>query len=259
MITVGQKLKQYDKTKTAFFAAIDQYMYLFKVYLKQKTGNDVVKDDYTIGVNQQDVEEFLSFFRRMVDTGTIPSFEEMMPYATVYPYQVPYWLNQQWILDIGSVSHLNSIKAASKFNLGVARFPLMKGYKNPALITPTAFICLNSRSPNIDEAAKFIDWLMNDDEGIRIMAGSWGLPAVKKAQELLTKEGVIDPLIPELVNLTVPYSGGPEGALSQNQEVINLISEYLQQVGYKRLAPRDAAARFMTDLKALVDNFKSRK
>jgi len=258
LISIAAQLRQHNPNLNLLFATETVYTDIFKVWLKQRTGNDIIDDYLNIGVTQRDVEDFFIFFRRLVDTDTIPPFEQWVPFSTTHPFGHPYWLNQQWVSNFGTISHFPAIQAASSFELGVTRWPLLQNFQNPALITPTVLIGASNRSPHREEALRFIDWLMNDEDAIRITQGFWGLPAVERAQEILVEEGLIDPLITKAVAITLPYSGGPESTFNQTVELNALINEYIQQVGFRRLTPQEAAARFMTDLGALVENFRVR-
>ena len=260
VLAAGAKMKQFDKAKHAVFFNQPFYMYLFKVQLKQKTGNDVIKDDYTLGVTAKDVAEVFSYIRKLVESGTVPPFEEHVPFELVFADQTPNWLQQKYAISFTSSSHIPTIQAASKFELAVARYPIYKDAKNPGLITaPTMMLTLNKKSPNLDEAIKFANWFLNDDEAISILKDTRGLPAVKKARDLLMKNGVMDPKIVKLVESSLPFSGGPEGALSQNQEVVGLIDEYIHRIGYKKMTPEAAAEGFVKDLKNMAEDLKRKK
>lgn len=260
VLAAGAKMKQYDPGKHAVFFNQPFYMYLLKIQLKQKTGNDVVKDDYTLGVTAKDVAEVFTYIRKMVDTGTVPPFEEHVPFELIFADQTPGWLNQKYAISFTSSSHIPNIQKASKFGLDVARYPIFKNSKNPGLITaPTMMMTLNKKSPNLDEAIKFVDWFLNDEAAINILKDTRGLPAVKKARDVLMKAGVMDPLIVKLVESGLPFSGGPEGALSQNKEVVSLIDEYVHRIGYKKQTPEEASVSFIKDLTDLVADLKRRK
>lgn len=260
VLKAGEAMKKFDKSKNAVFFNQPFYMYLFKVQLKQKTGNDIVLPDYSLGVGVGDVAEVFAYIRKLVDSGTVPPFEEHVPFELVFADQTPNWLNQKYAISFTSSSHIPTIQAASKFELAVARYPIFKNSKNPGLITaPTMMMTLNKKSPNLDEAIKFTNWFLNDDEAISILEDVRGLPAVKKARDILMKNGVMEPKIVKLVESSLPFSGGPEGALSQNQEVVSLIDEYIHRIGYRKLSPNEAAEGFVKDLKNLMDDLKRKK
>jgi oligogalacturonide transport system substrate-binding protein len=257
VLTAGVKMQQYDSSKYLAWPVITNAVYCFKTWLKQKTGNDVVKDDRTLGVTTRDVAEFFEYVVKLVDTKTIPPFEEFVPFEGVQADQVPGWLTGRYAMGFTSSSHIDTLEKVSKFKLGVIRWPIHNNPKNPGLITaPTMMITLNSRSKNLPEAIKFINWFLNDDEAIDILGDTRGLPANKKARDFLVTQNRLNPLIAHLIEVSIPFTGGPEGGLSQNQEVNTLILEYIHQVGYKRMAPQPAAERFIADLQNLVKDLK---
>jgi len=261
VLAAGAKMKQYDKGKYAFFYGNKDYFnYMVKVQIKQRTGNDLIKPDYTLGFSRADILETFAYLRKLLDTGTMPPLEETVPFEKVYADQTPNWLNQVYAVCAPSSSILPRIKAASKFELGVARYPVMKNSKNPGLITaPTMMITINASSPNREEAIKFVDWVMNDREAILTLKDTRGLPAVKKAREILMQGNLMDPLIVKMVEAALPFSGGPEGALSQNQEVVAIIEDYIQKVGYRKLTPEQAADAFLKELGDKSAEMKARK
>lgn len=260
VLRAGEAMQRYDRTKHAVFFNQPFYMYLVKVQLKQMTGYDLVRDDYTISPNQQQVEQVFNYIRQLVETRTVPPFEEHVPYELVFADQTPGWVNQRYAISFTSSSHIPTIKNASNFELGVARYPIFPNAANPGLITaPTMMMTLNARSRHLDQAVNFVNWFINDEEAIRILGDTRGLPANERARNILMNDGVADPLIVRLVESSVPFTGGPEGALSQNQEVIKLIDEYVHMVGYGRLTPAAAAERFMRDLTNLVEDLKARR
>ena len=259
LISVGERLRRFNPNLSLFYATETVYSDIMKVWLKQRTGNDIIDNNLNIGVTQRDVEDFFVFFRRLVDSGTIPPFEQWAPFHTTHPFACPYFVNQEWLGTFGTISHFPGIQAASSFQLDVARWPLMRNHRNPALITSTAFLSVNNRSPHREESLRFVDWIMNNEDAIRITQGFWGLPAVRRAQEILVAEGLIAPQIPRALEITMPFSGGPESQYNQTVELNALTIEYIQQIGFRRMSPQDAATRFMTDLNALVANFRARR
>lgn len=259
LLAAGAKMKQYDPSKYALFFNKDYFTYMFKVQMKQRSGYDLIKSDYTLGFNREDAVATFQYLRKLLDTGTIPPLEETVPFEKVYADQTPNWLNQKYAICPTSSSVIPRIRAASQFPLGVARYPVLKGAKNPGLITaPTMLISLNASSPNLAEATKFANWFLNDKDAIMTLGDTRGLPAVKNARELLLAADKLDQNIKDMVEAALPFSGGPEDAQTQNQEVVVIIEDYIQQVGYGKMTPAQAADGLMKDLKEKVAEMKSR-
>jgi oligogalacturonide transport system substrate-binding protein len=156
LMAAGTKLHQSDKSKYLMFLNNDHYIYLLKSQLKQKTGNNVINVDYSLGFTRQNLIDVFTYFKNMLDNGVIPPFSEAVQYEGVYADQIPGWLNGTYSIFPTSASKIPSIESASKFEVDVARYPIFKDAKNPGIITsPSMLITINSQSANIDESAKF--------------------------------------------------------------------------------------------------------
>jgi hypothetical protein len=97
---------------------------------------------------------------------------------------------------------------------------------------------------------------LNDDEAVMILKDCRGVPAVKKAADLLAANNVISPLTLKITNLLLEKKGAPDNALSLNPEITNIIIEYMHEIGYKRMAPEEAADKMMTELTAKLGQLK---
>jgi len=249
LLEAGAKVKQLGKDYYAAFFNKAYLSYMVKVQIKQKTGNDLIGRDYKLGFAKKDMVEVFAYIQKLLDTGTIPPFEEMVPFEMVYADQTPNWLNGKYGICPTSSSLIPSIRTASKFEIGVARYPIYENAKNPGLITaPTMLLALNARSPNLPEAIKFANWLLNDKDAALVLGDARGMPAAKNARAILAENKKLDKHIQMMVEKAIPFTGGPEGDLSQNQEVVTILDDYIQQIGYRKMTPEKAAEGLMKDL-----------
>ncbi len=260
IIEEGVKLQKFDKNKHLLYMKTIHYYYLTKVMLKQKTGTDFINDDYTLAFTKKDLVDVFSYIRKMIDLGVVPPLEETVLFDGGDPDQNPNWLQGQYAFNSNQASKLAAIIGASKFDIDVARYPVPKNAKNPGLITsPAQILTINKNSDHIDEAAKFVNWFFNDPEAILTLRDTRGLPAVKKAREILMKENLLDERVVRMVDVTLPFSGGAENALSLNQEIETIVEDYIHQVGFKKLTPEKAADNMMKDLNYKLQELKSAK
>ncbi|TBL80599.1 ABC transporter substrate-binding protein [Paenibacillus thalictri] len=249
LLEAGTKLHQADKNKYLMFLNNDHYIYLLKSQLKQKTGNNIVNDDFTLGFKKEDLVEVFTYFKKMLDNGVIPPFTEAVQYESVYADQIPNWLNGNYGIFPTSASKIPSIALASKFDIDVARYPIYKNPKNPGIITsPSMIITINSKSANIDESAKFINWLMNSKEAALILKDTNGVPAVAPMAKLLQEQKLIDSNIARMVEEALPFSGTPENSSSLNPEIDTILKDYVHRVGYGKLTPEQAADGLIQDV-----------
>jgi oligogalacturonide transport system substrate-binding protein len=221
LLEAGAKVKKLGKDYYAAFFNKSYLSYMVKVQIKQKTGNDLITKDYKLGFARKDMVEVFAYIQKLLDTGTIPPFEEMVPFEMVYADQTPNWLTSKYAICPTSSSLIPSI---------------------------TMLLALNSRSPNLPEAIKFANWLLNDKEAALTLGDARGMPASKSARTVLSENNRLDKHIQDMVEKAIPFTGGPEGDLSQNQEVVTILDDYIQQVGYRKMTPEKAADGLMKDL-----------
>ena len=118
------------------------------------------------------------------------------------------------------------------------------------------FITIYEHSKYQDVAADFIDFFFNDEEAIMILKDTRGVPANEKAKEMLVREGIVPKQVSDMVSQSLTGAGIAENGPSLNPEVIALIKDYIQQVGYLKLTPEQAADEFMKELEALAASLK---
>lgn len=257
VIENGQKVQAQDSEKHLMYNISEHWVYLVKTMLKQINGNTLLNDDYTLGFSKEDITKVFTYIRRLVETGTVPPFEEGVLYENVYADQNPNWLNQKFGIFPTSSSLIPGIAAASDFELDVFRYPVPKDAVDPGiLVTPSMFISIYEYSKYQDIAADFIDFFFNDEEAILILKDTRGVPANEKAKELLVREGLIPKQVADMVSQSLTGAGIAENGPSLNPEVIALLKDYIQQIGFLKITPEEAAEKFMQELEALAATLK---
>ncbi|NLM10355.1 MAG: carbohydrate ABC transporter substrate-binding protein [Clostridiaceae bacterium] len=257
VIENGKKVQAADPSKHLMYNISEHWVYLLKTMLKQINGNTILNDDYSLGFSRDDIIQVFDYIRRLVETGTVPPFEEGVLYENVYADQNPNWLNQNFGIFPTSSSLIPGIAAASDFELDVFRYPVPKDAVDPGiLVTPSMFITIYEHSKYQDVAADFIDFFFNDEEAIMILKDTRGVPANEKAKEMLVREGIVPKQVSDMVSQSLTGAGIAENGPSLNPEVIALIKDYIQQVGYLKLTPEQAADEFMKELEALAASLK---
>lgn len=257
VIENGKKVQQKDPTKYLMYNISEHWVYLVKTMLKQINGNTVLNNDYTLGFTKEDIVKVFDYIKQLVETKTVPPFEEGVLYESVYADQNPNWLNQNFGVFPTSSSLIPGIASASNFELGVFRYPVSKDAKDPGiLVTPSMFVTIYENSKYKDVAADFIDFFFNDEEAIKILKDTRGVPANSKAKEILVQEGVIPEQVSNMVAQSLTGAGIAENGPSLNPEVVALIKDYVQQVGYLKLTPEQAADEFIKELDALAKTLK---
>ncbi|MDF2963042.1 MAG: YesO [Paenibacillus sp.] len=115
-------------------------------------------------------------------------------------------------------------------------------------------LSVTKNSKNKEEAIKFVNFMINDIEGNKIMKGERGVPISSKVQEaikpLLTPEEqkVVDYVAWAGKNTSSDNPIDPVGAV----EVTKLLTDMSQQILYKKISLEEAAAKFRKDATAIL-------
>lgn len=253
VIEMGKKVQAADKTKYLMYNNAEHWVYLIKTMLKQINGNTLLLDNYELGFSRSEMLQIFTYIDTMVKTGTVPPFNEGVLYETVYADQNPNWLNENFGIFPTSSSLIPGIAKASNFTVASMRYPVAKNAKDPGiLVTPSMFLTVYQESPNKEAAAEFIDFFLNDEEAIRILKDTRGIPTNSKAKDILVADNVIPQVVSDMVSQALTGVGAAENGPSLNPEVIALTKDFVQQVGYAKMTPAQATDAYIRELSALA-------
>ncbi len=253
----GRKVQEQAPDEHLMYNHADHWVYMFKAILKQMNGQNLVLDDYTPGFTVEEMTRIFDYEKQLVETGTVPPFAEGVLYETVYAEQNPNWLNQKFGVFPTSSSLVPATAKASDFELATLRYPVAEDAVDPGImVTPSVFFTISAGSKHPDVAADFINYMLNDPEAISVLKDTRGIPANEKAMKQLEEEGVIDGKVSTMVSQALSGAGVAENGPSLNSEVLVLLKDYIQEVGYLQMTPEEAATEFRAELESLLETIK---
>lgn len=258
VLEVGTMVNKQDKSAHLLYFEKNGILWLVRDWVKQKYGVNMFKEDNTMVFNEQDLVDAFTYVKALVDTGTIAPFEETMPYDSVYSDQVPNWLNGKWGMSGLSASNLPPIIAASKFEIGTMRLMVKPDAKDSAIaIAPTQILSVYDNSPYKTEAAKFINWFLNDDQALAITKATRGVPVNSHAMKLLVDQNLVSKPVASMMSQSIAQpSGSADNAITLNPQISDITRQYIYKVGLKQLTPQQAASQAMSDYKKVLDSLK---
>ena len=199
------------------------------------------------------------YLLRLIESGTVPPLEETMPYATSFPDQVPKWLEGKYGMHLTQASNLSSIVQGSPFEVKTAILPLVDEYVDVGFPISSSQVLAVYAHGRVEEAAKFIDYLVNDEEAILTTKDTRGIPSNRKAVKLLEKAGIIMPQMIEFLDNYKKLGNSVENGVSVQNEITELTTEFAQQVGYKKMTPEEAAKAYLDELEKIVESLNQRQ
>ncbi|MEV4469165.1 ABC transporter substrate-binding protein [Nonomuraea salmonea] len=152
-------------------------------------------------------------------------------------------------------NQLGAAAKASGQELELLRMPKMEGATTGGMfLQPAMFYAASSKSEHAAEAAKFIDFMVNDPEAGAIILSDRGLPASSKVLAAV-KDKLPDADKKTLAfldeakgELTDPPAAPPKGASAME----DILTRYSEEVMFGRMTPDDAAQKFITEANASI-------
>ena len=256
LIENGKKVQAQNPDAHLLFLTNDVLMYVTRDIIKMKYGENMITDDFQLICTPEDLVECMRMVKDLIDSGTMPPFEESVPYETVFADQIPAWLEGRWGMTVLSASNLPSVIAASPFEVGTMAWVSGNGEYSATTIAPTMMLGIPKDNDYPEETAAFINWFMNDPEAISITGDSRGIPANAKARDQITEEGKIAPQVSAMLDEALMKGGTPENGNTLNAEIGAIISDYSHRVGYGVLTPEEAGYQLYDDLNHILEQQK---
>ena len=232
--------------------------YLAVVYVQQNTGREFITMDGTLGFTCEDIRAALDFYKSLEDNNVIRTVKQRIESdgnAALYQSAEFIGGNIAGVLEWGSaVGKYESVLDKGVLESG----PLLsddKGNSSGWMIKPSLLYAISSNTEYPDEAAAFMDFLLNNTECAEILGTSRGIPASEYAFEHLEATGKLDGLahenavmLSELDTVTIsPYmelaqlkeyynsaiekvSYGVSTTDEAAQELYQLITGYLERI-----------------------------
>lgn len=248
LLEAGAKVNAQDPNAHLLFLTNDVLMYITRDIVKQKYGQNMITDDYKLVCTEADLVECMEMVKKLMETGTMPPYEEYAPYETVFADQIPAWLEGRYGMTVLSASNLPSIISASPFLIGTMAWVAGNAENSATTIAPTMMLGIPKTSEHPEEAAKFINWFINDPEAQAITGDTRGIPSTTTGQAICEQNGLISPQVSSMLAQALEQGGTPENGLTLNAEIGAIISDYSHKVAYGLLTPADAGKQLYADI-----------
>lgn len=203
-----------------------------------------------LGWNHADLVEAFTFYRKLVDTHAVPDARTIASFGKGVAYEMKPWINGEWagIYNWNVLYPAESQNLQNPSDLVMGDYPMREGAKDAGQFNKTALmfsISKNTRHPQ--EAAKLINFLMSEKEGVVPVAMERGVPLSRAGEQILRDAGQLKDSDPVLAGLmqsaalpnkskTLPYLEDPQ--------FIALFVAALQNIDYGKATIDEAATKF---------------
>lgn len=226
-------------------------------YLLGISGKYWINDNMELDVTEEEIIDAFVMLKALYDSKTAIPMGETISFAAKME-QMPKWING----EVGGIMDWSGRLPAIKGALGSDKFaamkvPVVKDGKTQTYPTkPSLLIGLNSASKYKDEAAKFIQWMVNSEEAANILLDVRSIPASQIARDVLASSGKGDPDVLSMVNTTLERPSPAPPYTGRNAEIVAIVSEEIQKVVYSQLTPEQGAEELINRIQAKLNSLK---
>jgi oligogalacturonide transport system substrate-binding protein len=244
----------------AFPARVSNFDVL--TYLQQKTGKSILDDEGNLQYDAATLQEGLDFYQKLIDKKVIPTAQESKEQADANPgapskkaLEGDYGVSSMWSAQI-SGEYQNLKDAGQDFIL--APYPTIKGGASPQVINkPSMLFAISKNSKHQEAAAKLLNFLLNEPEGVKEMGLVRGVPVNQKAFDILEQDGQIDGIMKDVYTFVKETEGITESKYLEMSQVMTAFNDVFEEFSFGKIKSDEAATRILADMKTAVDQIKS--
>ncbi|MBO5163119.1 MAG: carbohydrate ABC transporter substrate-binding protein [Ruminococcus sp.] len=233
--------------------------YLAVVYVQQQTGKQFITIDGELGFTEEDIKDALDFYKKLEDGHVIRTIDMRTDEdGTAALYQSPEFIDGRvaGVLEWGSsVGKYEMTLSEGVLEAG----PMLSddsGKSGGWMIKPSLLYAISRNTKNPDEAAAFMDFMLNDTEAASLLGTTRGIPASRTAEESLEKSGRLtglaqenDALLEQLDTMTI----SPYMELAQMKEYYNTA---IEKVSYNAADTAEAAHEMYVSITEYLERIR---
>lgn len=249
---VSEGKKVHETNPDCYFEAgtPDHIRFWFEMYMAQLAGC-VVKPDKTLGFTRDQAVQAFTYFKSWWDNGVSAPFSKTSLFYQKFDDD-PDWVNGKicgawtWVSSLGK-------GIGSRQNMETRQLPVMDGaVDSGVLVRPSQIFVVNNNAKNKAEALKLLNFLFYDKDAIEILGTCRGIPSTTGGRQILADEGKLDKLSETATNEGVAQGGGAQSTWQMNSQVIQTMQDVIDQLGYGRITPEQAADQLIANLTATL-------
>lgn len=218
--------------------------YLAVVYVQQKTGREFLSMDGELGFTEDDIKSALDFYKELEDNHVIRTIDMRTDEdGSAALYQSPEFIDGRvaGVLEWGS--SVGKYEMALPDGVLETGTPLSddSGNNSGWLIKPSVMYAISKDTKYPDEAAAFMNFLLNDEECAEILGTTRGIPSSHIAEKTLETKGKLVGLAQEcdeLLENTETVTISPYMELAQMKDFYNTA---IEKVSYGKTDTATAA------------------
>ncbi|MBS6953687.1 MAG: carbohydrate ABC transporter substrate-binding protein [Enterocloster asparagiformis] len=229
---VGMKVNAANPEQ--YFVVIDSMFmvtHVFKPYLSQLANDTIIRDDYTPAFTEEQLTQVLAYIRSLYEDKVVEPCQDADLFLQA-PSTNPKWLSGDFKASACWLTSMSSDQAYPD-HIKSIEYPQVEGTKNTGiLVRPVQIYSVPKSSKHVEEAVKFLDFLLNDPEAARLQGYDRSYPASRAALEATSDLGLGIEAFDQAYEYDKAHAGLPENAPSSNSELEQALRTMVENVAY---------------------------
>lgn len=243
LLEAARKVREQDAKYYLLNADAGIVQMMFTSILRQRTNAPLIKDDNTLSFNKEQAAEGFEWVAEAYDAGVFQPYGDSQLFSAKLE-QNPKWINQEFLgIDTWSSEITKYSGALPQETVTQTIVPPLfdNALTGASLVRPSQVISVNKKSEHIEEAAKFVNWLLTDKEAAVALGDSRAVPAVESSRQAIVEAKKLDIHVSKAVEVAAANPAIPDNMISQNSQINEVLKDVLQKVAFKKLSPAEAA------------------
>lgn len=242
LIEEGKKVHTQNSKNYLLNAEQNNFLdFIIMPYVIQKTGQQWVKDDYTMGFDKATLTKAFELEKKLFEEGIVQPAEQSFTFKSK-PEQNTAWINKQFGSAISWAAGIGVLSSTLGDSADVTLYPVPKDAKSSGIVVrPATLLCINKKSANAKEAAKFMNFFFNDKEAAKALGDVRSIPPVEASRKAALDANKVNPLAVKAVEAATKNPGLIYNGVSSNSELRNILLTEIENVAYKKFTPDQAA------------------
>lgn len=223
---------------------------VFASLIRQMTGAPIVKDDNTLSFTKEQAQRAFEWIVAAYEAGVYEPYGDAQLFFGKMD-QNPKWINQQFLgIDAWSSEITKYAGALPEGTVTRSIHPpkFEDARTGSAIVRPSQVVSINQKTPNKEEALRFLNWFLTDPEAAGALGDSRAVPAVDAAREAIVNAQKMDPNVSLAVELATQNQAVPDNAMSQNSQINEVVNSVIEKVAFGVISPEAAADELMKGL-----------
>lgn len=237
-----------------------EQMLVMVYYLQQKYDKQWIVDQ-KVNFTEDEVAEGIAFIRMLEDNHVFPSQEQLAGDGADTMDKNPNWMNGKYAgfyeWDSSQAKFANALDEGQEFVMG--DYPYDYGNTKVATVKIAMAFAVSANSKHPKEAAMLVDFLLNDPEGVELMALERGVVSNENASALLESKGMLSDLTYESNVAAMENTGfalDPYFEDVKLKDNTGLYFEIFEDLSYDNTDAHELAVRLIDGINEVQDSNK---